>query len=1457
MPELKKKSISLYLKTDCERRFRLSMYGDADLKKHSLPPRQTARAGLTYLSMAGDTWQDLKVSEVQNLFGAGKVFVNSPKPGKLRPEPTLLESVMDKLQPFNFVVEAEYGVPAAFRAAYNLDGLTDEFRDPLISDGRVIPDLLQVLPPRFVPPSGKVWQAVDEQGNLTDLPPTDERLRLRVIDLKLTAEPGANYFAEVVHYSLILAAWLKERGYDDRFVVVAAGAVWPGSHDASKLAQKAKERLAGALITDADLATALEEDLETAEYSVFIPRLRRLLTRDLPRVLQTPWQDLQWHVDYRCLGCEFLGYPWKDSKGQPTEHPQHCWQVAEQDDHLSRVPGLTKGSAAVLRRQVKTVAALAALSPTDPAFSQSSNQGLKARGAVITARAQALVNRAATTIPNSGTSAVMPRWADLKIWVNLDFDPSSAITAVMSLRARWMEPDYKPNREKKKKTQRDRRYWGNASHRLVYVVDQRSVDSERREFLRFLEQLKAIMDEVRALDNKRAASDRTGLEQGSSYQIYLWDEAQLRQLIRMVGRHLPAIVANPNLRDLAWLFPSPELLAHPEDATRRSPITLVADAVESHVAVPQPHHYTLTGVVASYHPRLSKFIPTFDPYYQDPLSNLIPAERIHEYWGRTNNWADKQRRLEETSLRKTYALALISNRLEQDLRPTLAKEAAPPLSFNYEQPLKGVSLEGQLWYQYHRLNAASEELEAQVTYAMAAHEREARLKSAHLTQRIDDPARRSRALDLLNAAAGTQLVDTPDLLIYKLSPSSAEVNIRENAVGLALSPRSDPTFLHLLATPHNFPGLETYTSGDQQFRSVADADLTKVSLEAIDRQNLLIALRLDARAKVLKLESVSGVDFRQDVMLDQMHTDSLSKKLKLTIKAIGKPPSWPDNLVITRSLPAAPTPPARGGRRAPKVAWDYLYYSHHTYQQTLPINTAALQTQLEHSGVMLNPSQWKAWREALERRLSVIWGPPGTGKSQTLRAVVLGAVLDAQTSNRPLRVLVTANTYTAVDNVLLRLEEHYRSNPTPPSLFRIQSKFRTPDASLAAHTALVNIPLDVRNPGADVDRLRHLLHNPAGVLILGTTPQQLHNLAYAGETSNAQGHAIREWFDLVIIDEASQMDVATSTLIFSKVAQDGRVVLAGDNLQLPPIHPADPPKDLEVKVGSVYEFMTLDQGIPATSLDINYRSNETIVDFVRLAGYSPSLVSHSPQLRLHLPGGLPTSQPLNWPSTVPWSPAWGELLNPERPVTCFVYEDFESGQSNEFEAQAVTALIALLQGNLAEKPLGLRDASGNPTIPATTPYSPDRFWEHGVGIVTPHRAQVSKIAEHLTRSFAGSVAHRVIRSAVDTVERFQGQEREVIIASFGLGDPDVIRLEDDFLYSLNRFNVMASRARCKLIVLITQSLLDYLSDDQDVLRESALLKRFAEDYCRNVRKLNLPALIGGALMTRVGELRDL
>tara|TARA_R110002073_G_scaffold8761_8_gene46912 strand:- start:4280 stop:4672 length:393 start_codon:yes stop_codon:yes gene_type:complete len=96
-----------------------------------------------------------------------------------------------------------------------------------------------------------------------------------------------------------------------------------------------------------------------------------------------------------------------------------------------------------------------------------------------------------------------------------------------------------------------------------------------------------------------------------------------------------------------------------------------------------------------------------------------------------------------------------------------------------------------------------------------------------------------------------------------------------------------------------------------------------------------------------------------------------------------------------------------------------------------------------------------------------------------------------------------------------------------------------------------------------------------------------------------------------------------------------------------------------------------------------------------------------------------------------------------------------------------------------------------------------------------------------------------IRDAVDTVERFQGQQRDIMIVSFALGDPDQIADEEEFLMSLNRFNVMASRARAKLIVLVSRQVVDHLANEVTVMRQSRLLKAFVEMFCNQSRPMIL------------------
>jgi DNA replication ATP-dependent helicase Dna2 len=1282
-------------------------------------------------------------------------------------------------------------------------------------------------------------------GSLSSIQEDDCRLRLRVIDIKLAAEPGANYFAEVVYYSMTLSAWLQENGLNEKYLVVATPAVWPGSYDASHFSTQFEAwRSKGHTPNASELALALEEDIEIASIDAYVPRLRRLLCNQIPDILSTPWEQLPYHVNYTCQGCEFLGYPWRNKEGGTDNDPRHCWPTAERCNHLSRIAGLSSGAALQLssRGAIHDVASLAVADHSGQAFSE--HQMLRAKGMIYPHRAQSLNSGIASVIPNSGGDALMPRWPDLRFYIFLDYDLSSAMSVSFGLRAHWREPlPYGSNLEKHVK-----KWNAKEGSQDVFLVDRRDLTRERDELLRFLRTIKRIMDGVRQQDEDDVQDGRRDDKTStSSYQIYLWDEAQKKHLTRLISRHLSSIISDSTLRNLAWLFPPPELLASAENSSRQSPITYVSSVVQNTIAAPVPHHFTLLEIIRTYNiPGFGS--PSVHPLYREPLTDLVPSERIYEYWDRRGNWKEVGDTISKTVQQKLFALGSVTARLEKDLKDFLphTRLAAPPLNKPPKTPSK-ISPQGRLWYEFIRLNAALQALDTHTIQAMPSREREARFKSAILLHRLEGQER-EQALESIKQTLGLTIPFPDNLLIYKLPFTSIDLNARDGDIGFALSPLDEPGFLDM--HPYQRLTKDTSINSGYSYKTIADSGLTGVSIEAIDRINSLIVLKPGIFNRIRQLENAHRLDFSQNVILDPIAQDFLVKKVKLTLQAIGYPASATAESRILEALGETGSTRVRSSPEtyAAQILWQASTLSNAKIER----DTNTLRPFI--SG--MNDSQWKAWEYSLTHKFTLIWGPPGTGKSWTLRNIILAALKDALLNKKGIRILISSSTYTAIDNVLLGLDKML-ANLLPNelySLFRLQSKLRpTPSKLITEHPDINCISFDKHDSSPEIVELTDKLTNSDSVMIVGATAHQLHNLAFRG-SSDAAKHAIKEWFDFVVIDEASQIDVATSTLIFTKIAKNGSVVLAGDDLQLPPIHQADAPEDLEHLVGSIYNYFCYQNKIEPQPLQINYRSNESIVEFTKLAGYSSKLESHSPKLLLRLSDSFPSKQPDDWPDNLFWTADWNRLLDPNHPTTCFIYEDELSSQVNEFEADSISALIYLLYGRLMQDLANEKEFDGNIKNVSDNLHHIDSFWESAVGIVTPHRAQQSKIVQSLQRVFFKHPANK-IRNAVDTVERFQGQERQVILASFGLGDPDMIQSEDEFLYSLKRFNVLASRARAKLIVFTTRTMVDHLSNDSNVLQESLLLKRYAEIFCNKEQVLTLGYVRNGVVVQRAGVMR--
>ncbi len=1410
MPRVGKEALSQFIRTECLRLLRLNLSPatqafQGERIAEGMPPVQPPRPGLEYLAQAGEEWQAEKIADLSDTFGTAIVIGDrqTNQAGQERFQEIELVNNLPTAPQGSFLVESQFDVGPAFEGALGIEGYRQTYG---LNYSWLRPDLIEVLPL-----TSNIDRAVTPAGAVLWLADNDQRIKLRVIDIKLTAEPSPSYFAEVTFYSMALAGWLIDHGLDNRYVVVPDGAIWPGSHDASCLVRTCREiEDQGGTPSYAQMWDALQEDLEAVPFEVFVGRVKHFFKTDLPRAFACPWHQHPLHVDNRCKGCDYLGYPWIDRNRNSTAHTLHCMPTAERTNHLSRVAFISRGASAALSDQgISDVPTLAQLQPTSTAF--NAHYSLRATRHVVAGRAVSLQAQQSAIPPQSGTSGVMPRYADLHIYLSVDFDLGSAITFSLGVKAFWVEPQP----------------YGYVGQRATlgytpspHVIDLKELLVERRELLAFLNNINEILTDARSRNPD------------TTVQFYIWDSIQYKHLTRIIGRHLQAILADQSIQHLAWLFPPEELLPNPVMETRRSPITIVREVVRTLLAAPIPHYYTLFHTARVYHQAsLPHSVAAFSvhPLFEDMLSDQIPSERAHEIWARVTRprlWSDQLVILRETVAKQLAALEAITRRLEEDLRSTL-QQIAPPIRIGPPRRQVGISFDGQLWYGFARLNAALGELEVHQIRAMPPEEREARYRSARLTRRLTGAA---------EAAALTQLgiAAHPRMRVYEMRPESKEVKAREGGIsGFSIAPENMPGFLDrsLKVVTRGTP-LEP---GDRGWQILME-DVTSINIEAIDRDASLIAILPNNYYPSMldDLEYHGLADFSQNAILDPVWIDTFTDKLKNTLQAIGNPPNARNNPLVRRAVGLIT---GRRGRQTPgSPVADLLWSGNTLANMGVARSLPGIRQHLEQNGMTLNPSQWTAWEASLSHRLQTVWGPPGTGKSRTLQAVVIGAVVDAVQRDVPFRLLVCAPTYNALDNVLLKSVAAIGQMVQHPDLrcVRIRSKYRLYDMNVPL---ALDMELDKRNPSPALQQLRHRLQNSTGITVVGATAEQTHNLLIAGD-----GSAVQEFFDCIILDEASQVDVAHSILPFSSLAAGGGVVVAGDPKQLPPIHQAKAPIGLESMVGSVHVFFEQLHRVQPAILEENYRSNRVIVELAHEAGYDRSLASFSPDMRIEVVSPIPTvSAPAGWPQTLFWTSEWASLLDPNAPVSCFVYPEGRSSQWNPFEADSVAALALLLYGRLGNQILNERDPGSGTIIPAPhTPYTMNEFWCNGIGIVTPHRAQQALIVARLQRVFGPlGVSSQLIRDAVDTVERFQGQQRDVIIASFALGDQDAIQDEDEFLMSLNRFNVMTSRARAKLITLVTQEVVNHLSGELDILRQSRLLKVYVETFCNNSRPMTL------------------
>jgi len=435
--------------------------------------------------------------------------------------------------------------------------------------------------------------------------------------------------------------------------------------------------------------------------------------------------------------------------------------------------------------------------------------------------------------------------------------------------------------------------------------------------------------------------------------------------------------------------------------------------------------------------------------------------------------------------------------------------------------------------------------------------------------------------------------------------------------------------------------------------------------------------------------------------------------------------------------------------------------------------------------------------------VAALQGPPGTGKTDYASAPALLARLYA--SDGQFCAVGSAHSNTAVDEIATAVGEAQQAladqgDAIDIELVRVRSGGNG------------DTPENVRELQYYDDRelLGDLLDeyvftdDPTKKLIIFAAPTSLRNLVDYAESDNIEASAEELMasgdapiIDAMLIDEASMMDLPLLFLAGAFLREAGQLLLVGDHRQMQPIQQhdwesedrqtieentpnvsvldlirflrGDAKTEFEELERDVPEWPDADSVIPMDRLRLTYRLPPAMADLTTELFYAEDGID--------LESGSPAD--LMPDARTPGQPDWlTAALDPEPRVTVLLHDDQSATKDSPLEAHLASQIETALP--VVDTDAGSDEVTG--------------------GIVVPYRLMRRRLRNQSDLT-------------VDTVERFQGDDRDVMVLAMTAGNQGYVNQQNEFLLDATRFNVGASRMKRKLFIIASKSLFRAVSDD--------------------------------------------